>query len=144
MSEQDQKTAQQAAELESLANNATEDESLSGDWQPGEESQAKSMSSADIIAPLLLTTFTMLSKIRGQHWAISEEIASEAAREYGNCLDHYFPDFQGAPWVGAVMVSGMLFGPPLMAEAEIKRYREQAEKQNTAKETGGDDADKSE
>ncbi len=101
------------------------------------------MQTADVIAPLLLTTFSMLSKLRGQHWSISEDMATEAAKEYGACIDHYFPNVTAAPWVGAVVVSGMLFGPPMMQEAEIKKRREMAEQQ-AQKTEGGTDADKPE
>lgn len=142
MTEEEQ---QQASQIENLANQEPDQESLHGEWEPGEEPNKKQgMTTAEAIAPLLLTTFGLISKVRGPHWAISPEVAQEAAETYGECLDYYYPGGTLPPWLGAAVTTTMLFGPPLMMEAHIKsQQKEQAEPppQDEKQDKGLDDGD---
>lgn len=143
MTEEEQ---QQAAQIEHLANQEPDPESIGGEWEPGNEEQQQrpGTSTADAIAPLLLTTFGLLAKVRGPHWAISPEVAQEAAESYGECLDYYYPGGTLPPWLGAGVTSVMLFGPPLMMEAHIKRQAEQSQEEppkDEKKDKGLDDGD---
>lgn len=145
MTEEEQ---QQAAQIQHIANQEPDNqESMTGEWEPGNEEQPKSagMSTADAIAPLLLTTFGLLSKVRGPHWSITPEVAQEAAESYAECLDHYYPGGTLPPWLGAGVTSVMLFGPPLMMEAHLKSQREQQQEeppQDEKQDKGGlDDGD---
>lgn len=131
---------QQAAELDDLVlkEEQTEQQAIEGDYQPADGQQSASMSTADLIAPMLKVSFALIASIKGEHWAISDDVATEAANEYASCLDHYFPDFQGAPWVGAAMTTGMILAPRLMQDKAIDQARMKAEQQGEAKESNSE------
>lgn len=138
MTEEEQ---QQAAELEALAQQEQQAEAVEGEWQPSDNAEQVGMSTADILAPLLKISFGLIASVKGQHWQLTDEVATEAAAEYGRCIDYYFPDMNTAPWVGAAMTTGMILAPRIMQDNQIARTRAQAESEQTATETGENDGD---
>jgi hypothetical protein len=140
----DNEEAAQQVELEQLAAAAGADEEpITGEWQPGPEQQRASQpgpKTADVIAPLLIISFSLIAARKGAHWALSEPEATEAAAAYAEVLDKYAPDVAIGPEFTAIMVTAMLVAPRLGEDKrqEVKRRREQADKQ------GADDGDQAE
>ena len=150
MSEQQEN---QAAELEALGNAAAVDEAetVSGEWQPGEDMGAEpeppGPSTADVLGPMLQITFGLLAAKRGAHWALSDEEATEAGRAYGDVLDKYFPDVAVGCEVTAVMVTLAIVGPRAMEDKRQSAMRDAAERASAEAEeerAGGMDGDQSE
>lgn len=135
----------QVNELEFLAGQAEKAEPLEGDWQqasPEPNQPANGMNTADIIATLLKISFGLVAAVKGEHWNLTDEVATEAADEYARCLDHYFPNIDTAPWVGAAMVTGVMLAPRIMTDNAIAAQKAKAEQDGTATEKKGvDDAD---
>jgi hypothetical protein len=135
----------QAAELEAIVENeqrseaSAESETLTGEWQPNESEQAATMNTADILAPILQIGFGMIASVKGEHWKITDDLATEAGAEFGRCIDHYWPEMNTAPWVGSAMALGMLLTPRMMEDRRIEAEKAQAESE--APEKGVDNAD---
>ena len=142
MSDQKQVEQQQAEEIEHIAS-AASDDTVDGEWQPGEGVKDQAIptpSTADILAPMLQISFGLIAAKRGAHWALSDEEATEAGRAYGEVMDKHFPEVTVGPEITAIMVTLAIVGPRAMQDKTIAAAKPQTKDQ----EEGGDGGDKSE
>ena len=140
---------QQLNELDQLAaEGATED--VAGEYIPGsdrpepQKQEQQQHSTADVLAPVLQITFGLIASRRGQHWALNDGEAKEAAEAYGSVIDKYFPETTTGPELTAVIVTLAIVGPRLGQDKVVAARKAQAEQEAEKKEQGGVDGDISE
>ncbi len=142
-------TQRQLNELDQLAGEGAA-EDVAGEYIPGsdgpgpEQQQGPQHSTADVLAPVLQITFGLIASRRGQHWALSDGEAKEAAEAYGTVIDKYFPDVNTGPELTAVIVTLAIVGPRLGQDRVVAARKAKAEREAENKEQGGVDGDTSE
>lgn len=133
-------------ELDALAAEA-EKEDGAGDYIPGKEGAAKDPAAgppepptSEVLKPLLMITFGLVASRKGEHWALNEMEAEEAAKAYGDVIDKYYPEAKGGPEVTAVIVTLALVGPRIGRDKMIamEKAKAEAEKKGDGKESEGE------
>lgn len=112
---------------------------LDGEWeqvaQGGEAPQQQSAGMADSFAILAQTLFAFIATRKGEHWNLSEI----ESKNFGEAADKvaalYMDGQQLSPWVGLIMVGGMMIAPRVMIDSAIEKQKakEQADNEQPAK-----------
>jgi hypothetical protein len=72
----------------------------------------------------LVVTFSLLAKMRGDHWKLDADSANEAGAAYAAVLLKYFPNIQSGPEITAILITAALVAPRVMIDKAQAAQRE--------------------
>lgn len=102
-----------------------EPEITAGDVMPSNAKAKKVLKPSYAIKKLMPTLFSVIARVKGDHWLLEEEEVDDFAEAFDDCIEHYYPDMNGLPpWAMLAFSSGMIVLPRLMIDGMSDKEKE--------------------